>query len=328
MLKKILLGLGVLVVLAVAAVAVWFYVLHPKMRPAQDLRAEATPAALERGRYLATITGCIACHSPIDESRPGDFPVEERLLAGRVFPGDENFPEIRAGNLTPDPETGLGGWTDGEIVRAIREGIAKDGRVLFPMMPYTSFRELPDGDVLAIVAYLRTVPPVRNPVAATDVPFPVSMFVRMAPRPVETPPPAWPTDPVARGHLLLKLSSCGDCHTPREKGHPVEGMELAGGTPFVGPWGTVYASNITSDRAAGIGALTDDDLRRALRDGRRKDGRLLWVMPWSATASYTDQDLDAVIAALRTIPANGNLVPPAKLNEQATKVSAAAADGE
>lgn len=324
--KKILLGLVILVVLAVAGVAVWFYVLHPKSRPAPDLKAVATPEALARGQYLATITGCIACHSPIDESRPGDFPIADKLFAGRVFPGDENFPAINAANLTPDPETGLGAWTDGEIVRALREGLSRDGRVLFPMMPYTSFRELPDEDALAIVAFLRSVKPVRNPVPPTDVPFPVSMFVRMAPQPVEAPPPAWPTEPVARGQLLLKLSSCGDCHTPREKGHPVEGMELAGGTPFVGPWGTVHASNITSDRAAGIGALTDDDLRRVLREGRRKDGRLLWVMPWSATRAYTDQDLDAVIAALRAVPPNGNLVPAPALTPEAAKLSAVASE--
>jgi len=189
------------------------------------------------------------------------------------------------------------------------------------MMPYTSFRDLPDEDALAIVAYLRSVEPIRNAVARTDVPFPVSMFVRMAPRPVETPPPAWPTEPVARGRLLLRLSSCGDCHTPMERGHPVEGMELAGGRQFLGPFGTVSTPNITSDRAAGIGALGDEDLERVLREGRRKDGRLLWIMPWSATRAYSDQDLDALIAALREVPPNGNLVPPTKLTPEAEKLS-------
>jgi hypothetical protein len=106
-----------------------------------------------------------------------------------------------------------------------------------------------------------------------------------------------------------------------EKGHPVEGMELAGGRAFVGPFGTVTTPNITSDPAAGIGALSDEDLRRVFREGRRKDGRLLWVMPWSATRAYTDQDLDALIAALRTVPPHGNLVPPTRLTPAAEKVS-------
>jgi hypothetical protein len=116
--------------------------------------------------------------------------------------------------------------------------------------------------------------------------------------------------------VLLKLMSCTDCHTPMEKGQFVEGMEYAGGGCFEGEFGKVCASNITSHEAAGIGKMSDEDLMRVFRDGKGKDGRTLWVMPWSVTRQATDQDLRALIAALRELPANANLVPAPEIKAE------------
>lgn len=316
MLKKVLLLLLVVPLAGLGLAAFNFYVLHPKARAAPDVRASSEEASVERGRYLANhILGCVQCHSPIDEERPGDFFVEGKLLAGREFP---ELPEMIPGklvapNLTPDERTGLGSWTDGEIARAIREGVSRDGRPLFPMMNYPQFRHLPDEDVLAVVAYLRSVPPVENELPLTRLDFPVSMFIRTAPEPLESSPPPWPDEPVARGKLLMKVMGCEDCHTPMSRGAPIEGQYLAGGNPFPGPFGVVYAANITSHPAAGIGAYADEDLVRVFREGKSKSGESLWVMPWSATQGMSDADLTALIAALRTVPSNGNLVPARKL---------------
>ena len=110
------------------------------------------------------------------------------------------------------------------------------------------------------------------------------------------------------------------CHTPRDdRGNPVAGKELAGGTEFKGPWGVVYAANITSHPSAGIGAYSNDDLKRVFKEGKNRAGRDLWVMPWSVTKNLTDADLDALIAALRELPASPNLVPAAQLNAQAAR---------
>jgi mono/diheme cytochrome c family protein len=314
--KRIGIGLGILLVIAVSAIAIFFYVLHPKSRDAPSVKAPTTPDAIERGKYLAWhVTGCVLCHSPIDENKPGDEIVEGKLFAGRMFPADAGFPgKVGGPNLSP---TAIGSWTDGELMRAIREGIGKDGRALFPMMPYPRFKHLTDEDTLAIIAYLRTVPPQSDLTAKTDIDFPVSMFIRLAPKPIESPPPAWPTDPVARGKILLEVMSCGDCHTPMDKGKPIEGKEFAGGTNFTWHMGTVYASNITSDPATGIGAYSDDDLMRVFKEGKGKDGRTLWVMPWRALQGTKDEDLRAVIAALRTLKPIKNVVPASKINAPA-----------
>jgi mono/diheme cytochrome c family protein len=313
---KILAFLGVAALVLAASVLVNFYVLHPKARAAPDVRAESSPEAIERGRYLAHhVLGCVPCHTPIDEERPGDFIVEEALLSGREFPvAPEMLPgKLVAPNLTPDRATGLGAWTDGEIARAIREGVSRDGRPLFPMMNYGQFRHLTDEDTLSVIAYLRSVPPIEKELPPTSIDFPVSMFIRLAPAPLESSPPPWPEEPLARGRLLLKVMGCVDCHTPMERGQGVEGMELAGGNAFSGPFGVVYSANITSHPAAGIGAYSDEDLERVFREGRSKAGHSLWVMPWSATMGLHEEDVSALIAALREVPSNPNLVPAREL---------------
>jgi mono/diheme cytochrome c family protein len=322
MLKKIFIVLVLLVVAVVVGVPAYFYGAYPKMRPAPQMTAPNTPEAIERGRYLSeALTGCIACHSPIDESRPGDFPQAGLEYAGRVFPADAGFPgKIVAPNITPDPETGIGQWTDGEVARAIREGVSRDGRPLFPLMNYPGYRDFSDDDVLAIVAYLRTRKPIRRDDERTELDFPVGMMIRTVPQPLDRQPPGLPAAGVERGRALLMVMLCGECHTPRDdRGNQIAGKELAGGNAFRGPWGVVYASNITAHPSAGIGAYSNDDLKRVFKEGKNRAGRELWVMPWSVTKNLTDADIDALIAALREVPASPNLVPAAQLNAEASR---------
>jgi mono/diheme cytochrome c family protein len=316
MLKKIVVVLVLLVAAVVAGVPAYFYGVYPKMRPAAQMTAPKTPEAIERGRYLAeAMTGCIACHSPLDESRPGEFPQAGLEYAGRVFPEGSGFPgKLVARNLTPDPETGIGQWTDGEVVRAIREGVSRDGRPLFPLMNYPGYRDFSDEDVLAIVAYLRSRKAITRDNGQTELDFPVGMMIRTVPQPLDGPPLGVPASGVERGRAMLKILLCAECHTPRDnRGNVTPGKELAGGTEFKGPWGTVYSANITSHPAAGIGAYSNDDLKRVFKEGKNRTGRDLWVMPWSITKNLTDADIDALIAAMRELPANPNLVPAPQL---------------
>ena len=318
MIKKILLGVLILLVVAIAGLFTYFYGFLPKTRPAPDVKAPSTPEAIERGRYLAHhVLGCVGCHSDIDEERPGDHLVEGTLLSGRVFPVPADFPgTLVAPNLTPDPETGIGQWTDGEILRAMREGVSRDGRTLFPQMNYGAFKHLPDDDALAVIAYLRSVKPIKRAPGRSEIKFPVSMFIRAAPAPLEAPPPPLPTEQVARGEMLIKLMSCADCHTPMEKGAPVEGMYMAGGFCFEGRFGKACSPNITSHKASGIGSMSDDDLMRVFREGKGKDGRMLWVMPWALYSGTTEEDLRAVIAALRKVPENPALAPASEIKAE------------
>ena len=318
-LKRAGAGVAALLLVAVAVVVVKFYVLSPRSRPAEALTAPKTPEAIERGRYLVeNVAGCTGCHSPIREDRPGDPPVEGRIGAGRDFGGAPDAAvHIRGSNITPDPTTGLGAWTDGEIVRAIREGVSKDGRTLFPQMPYHTYgRHLGNGEVLDIVAYLRTLAPITNDPGRTSVGFPVSMFIRGVPEPVEAPTPApSPSDKLARGEWLLQVAACHECHDSVDgRRQKIDGKALGGGFKFsLGARGYAIAPNISSDTATGIGTYADADILRAIEEGKGKDGRDLYSMPWTFYRGMTKEDKDDLIAALRRAPAVVNVVAPSQI---------------
>ena len=319
--KRVLGVIGALLVLAILGMVVKFYLLSPRSRPAPAMTAPTSPEAIAKGKYLVDhVAACLGCHSPVDDSKPGDPPVAGRLGAGRDF-GDwgPDVPfRLRAPNLTPDKDTGIGGWTDGEIVRAIREGVDKNGRALFAQMPFQTYaKTLSDDDALAIASYLKTLPAIKNDAGTTTVKFPVSMFMRAAPQPLEAspPPPPSPSDKLARGRWLLDVCSCHDCHDSFDSRHQrLPGKSLAGNfkMPVTGK-GFVIAPNITSDKATGIGAYSDDDLRRVFDEGKGKSGRFLYVMPWSYYSGMTKDDKEALIAALREAPAVSNIVAPSEL---------------
>lgn len=315
--KKLkMIGGGVIAVpvLGIIGVMSFFYGCRPRSRPAPVMSAPTSAEAIARGKYLVhNVAACVGCHSTVQEDVSGEPPVEAKLGAGRDF-GDFGGPvHIRASNITPDKDHGLGGWTDGEIARAIREGVGKDGRNLFPQMPYLTYREtLSDGEVLDIIAYLRTLKPVADDPGKTSVSFPVSMFIRGVPQPLEqvAPPAPSPSDRMARGKWLLKTASCHDCHdSVDERMQKIPGKPFGGGMKFTTGKGTFYASNISSDKASGIGSYSTDDILRVLKEGKGKSGRTLYVMPWSYYKGMTGEDLDALVAALKEEPPTANIVP-------------------
>ncbi|MEO8902218.1 MAG: c-type cytochrome [Polyangiaceae bacterium] len=318
MLKKLLAALLGLIVLAVLLLVVKFYWLSPRMRPPLEVNAPHSAEAIARGKYLVdNVAGCLGCHSQIAEGVSGEPPAPGRLGSGRDFGDLPGFPgHVRAPNLTPDPDTGVGKWTDGELLRAMREGVSREGRPLFPMMPYGAYgKTLSDEEALDIVAYLRTLPPIKHDAGRTSVNFPVSMFVRAAPAPLEKPAAGEPSanDPLARGQWLLTACSCHDCHDSVD-GHrqPIPGKALAGGVPLpVGSKGLVYSANITSDPATGIGGYSDEDLMKVLTEGIGKAGQVLYAMPWRYYGGMTDADKRALIRALRTVTPVVSAVKPA-----------------
>lgn len=320
-LKRVLGAVAALLLLAVLGVVVKFFMLSPKSRPAPSVTAPTSPEAIARGRYLVhNVAACIGCHSPVHEDKPGEPPVEGKLGGGRDFGDLPGFPgRLRAPNLTPDKDTGIGNFTDGEILRAMREGIGRDGRALFPQMPYQTYaKTLSDDDALSIIAYLRTLPAVKNDPGRMDVKFPVSMFIRGVPQPLGAPLAAAPApaEKMARGKWLLQVCSCGDCHDSVDDHHEkLPGKAFAGGQKFPLPngKGVAIASNITSDKATGIGAYSEDDLRRVFNEGKGKSGRNLYTMPWAYYGGMTPEDKEALIAALREVPAVGNVVPPSEI---------------
>jgi hypothetical protein len=244
------------------------------------------------------------CHAPHDWTRH-DAPIlpgmegagQDMSAILRGLPG-----RIVAPNLTPDPKTGAGTWSDDALARAIREGIGQDGRALFPMMPYDHFRSLPDEDVASIVVYLRSLTPVRNLLARTDVAFPVKYLIRSVPQPLTGPVlQADVSSPVKRGAYLVNAAGCIDCHTPQKMGQPIPGMDFSGGRVLEGPWGRVASANLTSD-PSGIPYYDEDMFVHTLRTGYVGARPLNQIMPWATFRNMTDGDLRAIYAYLKTLP--------------------------
>jgi mono/diheme cytochrome c family protein len=264
-------------------------------------------ARFERGKYLVEVLGaCGNCHTPKDEHGERR---EKHLAGGQEI--REAFGVAVAPNITPDAATGLGRWTDAEIIRAIREGKSRDGRTLGPPMPFHLYRRLSDGDVLAIVQYLRTVPPIHNATAPSryTIPLPASYGA-----PVGEVPEPDRSDAVRYGEYLAgPVAHCMDCHTPRgTDGRPDRERPGAGGMAFRGPWGTSFAANLTPDPDTGIGRLDDGQIVAAIHGARRDGQRVLPPMP---TAHYTggipEADLRAIVAYLRTLrPVRNAVAPP------------------
>ncbi len=297
-LRKVLLlcavSVCVLLLLAIQFTIGWRPFLGPRKRATTDRKFEATPERLARGRYLTRgLLGCEICHTVRDWTQHG-APASGMELAGQALPLP-GFPgNMVAPNLTPDRETGAANWSDDQIARAIREGIKHDDSTLFPIMPYMVYRNLSDEDLAAVVVYLRSLAPVRNPLPPSKVNFPVNYLVRGAPQPVTRPVP-YPnlSDTLARGKYLVSVG-CG-CHDAFDK------MPFAGGEVLRGPWGEVTSANITPD-PSGISYYSETTFLTTMRTGYVGARKLNSIMPFGEFKELADDDLKAMFAYLKTLP--------------------------
>lgn len=251
---------------------------------------------IDRGQYLVEgLLQCFICHSERDWEKPGGPPIQGRAGAGRVRSDDGQY-RLVAPNLTPDPETGTGHWTDEQLARAIREGVGHDGRRLSPRMWYRSFRHLPDDDLQAVLAYLRSLDPVYNPLPTTILPPEYQAELNEEP-PLELKPVNLESaDLVEVGRGLVALADCEGCHTAW--GAPGDNPLLAGGNPIERNGRQAFSTNITPD-ASGM-PYDAETFIEVIRTG--KQNGLDPVMPWIAFRNLTDHDLRAIHAYLHTMP--------------------------
>ena len=308
MIKKILLGLVAVIVVAVVALFATVSLRWDRTFdvPYPELAASTDSATIARGRYLAYGPAhCAACHVPLEDFEAFKSGGQPPLAGGRRFvipPGTFNVP-----NITPDPETGLGDRSDAAIARMLRHGVRADGRAAVPFM---EFAGLSDSDVVAVIAFLRSQPPVRHVVPAhqlTTLGKAVMAFAVKPFPPHEAPGAAPPEGPTAeRGVYLVKnVAGCGGCHTARSMvDGSFIGPELAGGVPMEleGPaGGTVTPPNLTPDPKTGrITTWSEDDFLARFRAGERVPGS---PMPWLAFGRMSDDDLRAIYRYLRSVPA-------------------------
>jgi mono/diheme cytochrome c family protein len=299
----VLLCLVILLAVGITATIGWRPFIGPRVRPLTNRVFERTPARWARGKYIAeNQSACMDCHSPHDWTKHDSLIPEGMEGAGEDFSILKGLPgHVVVPNLTPDVQTGSGGWSDDALARAIREGIGHDGRTLFPLMPYESYRQMPDEDVASVVVFLRSLPPVRNPLPQTEIIFPVKYLMRSVPQPV-TEPVAAPdlSDPVKRGSFLVTMAGCRDCHTPMDKGAPLPNLDMSGGQIFEGPWGRVAAANLTPD-ASGIPYYDEALFLQVMRTGYVKARIVSQIMPWRQYGGMTDDDLKAIFAYLKTL---------------------------
>jgi len=266
--------------------------------------AQDQDALLKRGEYLMNgPVACANCHTP----RNPDMSFREGMdFAGGFKIVDPVF-EVYAANITPDPETGIGTWSDEEIVTAIREGKTPDGAVVWPPMPVPTYNNMSDDDVKAIVAYLRTVKPIHNEVPESKYEIPLQAMP-----PAKGAPAPSPDDTVAYGDYIVNaLAHCFECHTPMgPDGMPDMAKLGAGGFLIeLAPEMTVRTPNITPDPETGIGSWSDDDIKKAITQAVTPEGQKLSPpMPYPFFKNMTDEDLDAVVAYLRTVPPVKNQV--------------------
>ena len=306
---KVLVALVVFVLVAAGAALGYLFLALPKADPPAAVKVAGTPEQVARGAYLANhVTVCLDCHSKHDTGRYAN-PVRpgSEGSGGEVFGHAQGFPgEVYPPNLTP---AGLGEWSDGEVLRAMTSGISRDGRPLFPVMPYPVYAELSRGDAEALVAYLRTLPARGEKTPQSTLDFPLSVIVRTMPKPAalraETPQPGSPE----HGRYMATIAGCQFCHTPEVQGEAVPGMEFAGGHDFL----TVRSANITPDELTGIGTWSKSAFIgrfRAYANGTPAvpQGGDNTVMPWTMFAGMSDEDLGAIYDYLRTVEPVRNAV--------------------
>jgi mono/diheme cytochrome c family protein len=281
MLRRFVLGLAAAVAAAGAAVA-------------------ETP--VERGSYLVNSVGaCGNCHTP----RQQGVPDLSKKFSGGFQTFDEPWFTVKGANITPDKETGIGGWSDNDLRKTLLTGVRPNGITLATVMPYPFYKMMMPSDVDAIVAYLRSVPAIRNEVQAPSYKAQqVAAAVPGADKPMTADDLK---DPVKRGFYLSSIAHCMACHSRASEAVPPDFKSNygRGGREFKGPWGVTVTANISGSQTKGLGGWSDAEIRRALTEGISRDGRKLKPPMVDYVAYYKTwkpDDLDALIAWIRTIP--------------------------
>ncbi len=252
---------------------------------------------IQRGDYLVNaVMSCNNCHTP---RGPKGLDMSKMLSGGMAF--DEPEFKVTASNITPDPDTGIGKWSGDDIRRLLRTGIRPNGEAVAAIMPTAYYVALTERDLDSIVAYLRSVPAVKNetppPEYRIKQPRPPAPLVKAAMTEADQ------IDPVKHGRYLADIAHCLECHTPRDNGKINLKRIGAGGVEFKGPFGKSTSANITRNKDLGIGTWSDDDIRRAITQGIAKNGDPLKPpMNFAGYAKMTPQDLSALVAFVRTLP--------------------------
>jgi hypothetical protein len=315
----------VVIVVAVAGLILYIRTALPDVGNAPDLKVELTPTRIERGRYLAnSVTVCMDCHSTRDWSKfSGPITPGTEGRGGERFDHTVGFPGIYySRNITP---YGISRYTDGELYRVITAGVTKEGRAIFPVMPYPNYGKMDDEDVYSIIAYIRTLKPVESKVPDSESDFPMNVIINTLPSKGTPNRRPDPSDALAYGSYVINQAACRECHTQVDKGQIIEELAFSGGREFQFPNGSIVRSaNITPDDKTGIGKWTREMFIQRFK--MYADSSLVvpvsspdafnTIMPWTMYANMTEEDLGAIFTYLQSLKPIPNAVakfaPPAE----------------
>ncbi len=318
--KKIIKVLGILllvIVLGIGGLIGYALIALPDVGKAPDLKVEITPERVQRGDYLANaVASCMDCHSTRDWTK-----YSGPLVPGTLGKGGETFDQkfgfpgaYYSRNLTP---YGLSRYTDGELYRVITTGVTKEGRAMFPVMPYTHYGKMDPEDIYAIIAYLRTLPEIKNDVAESKSDFPMNIIINAIPKKQAPGKRPAASDKLAHGAYLINAAGCNECHTKDKKGQIIEELMYSGGREFKFPDGAIVrSSNITPDVNTGIGTWTEEmfiNRFKAFGDSGYVApgvpmGSFNTLMPWTMYGKMSREDLAAIYAYLKSLPPMANAV--------------------
>jgi hypothetical protein len=301
--KKILkITIGFLTVLVILVICGGIYLkcFLPNIK-VKDLKVEVTKERIERGKYLANhVLVCVDCHSKRDWSKySGPIVPGTEGMGGEVFDQKMGLPgKYIASNITP---YFLASWSDGEIYRAITSGVGERNNTIFPVMPVGAYGTLDDEDIYCVIAYLRSIPPIKNDIPASKSDFPVNFLIN--------------------GKYITTAAACLDCHTPVDKGNLIMEKAYTGGREFPMEGGeTIVSTNITFDKKTGIGEWDKDKFIYAFKSyglttyvpANVEKGDLNTLMPWTMYAKMDTADLASIYYYLKSLPPIENNVVKSK----------------
>ncbi|MHA4807008.1 c-type cytochrome [Flavitalea flava] len=307
---KIIGAVLVVLILVLSGLLIYVKTALPNVGAAPVIKIEYSPERIDRGKYLANhVAVCMDCHSTRDWSRFAG-PLTEGSLGkgGERFDQSVGFPGVYySKNITP---AGISRYTDGELVRLITTGVTKEGRAMFPVMPYQHYGQMDPEDINSIIAYIRNLAPIQNQVPESVSDFPMSFIINTIPAKANPQKRPAVSEQLDYGKYMVNASACIECHSQVDKGKVIQELAFGGGREFKMPDGSIVrSSNLTPDISSGIGNWTEAAfLARfqiyadsAYKPQPVEPGAFNTVMPWNMYGKMTNEDLAAIYRYLKSL---------------------------
>lgn len=305
-----------ILIVAVAALLTYVKLALPDVGPAEELSIDYTEERISRGHYLANaVMLCMDCHAERDWSRFSGPPKDGTLGAGGdEFNRNDGFPGVfYAKNITP---SGISSYTDGELFRVITTGVNKDGKAMFPIMPYLYYGKMDPEDIYSVIAYVRSLEPVQREVLESKADFPFNFIMNLIPQKAQPQKRPDKSDWIAYGAYMTNASGCIECHTDVKDGRIITEQAYSGGRAFQFPDGSIVRTTNLTPHATGLGSWTEDMFVQRFKQYADSTyvlpsvnpGEFNSIMPWTMYAHMEEDDLKAIFAYLKTVKPIENIV--------------------